>query len=674
MDRREFLTLTSKLAAAAAIPASLYGCGGGGGSSAATSNAQTTSAVDNDLAGVKTQQGTIDDTNSDLNTELNNDLSTNNANTNVFVRSTVNAAVAQFFETRSPNNITGDFALPVNHYLADQGNGTIWENAISAHQQAYEDYQHQTAKLIAAMRLFDYKNPNSSDANSSSISLTRASVKATAEGSLSSDESNLYSLLTDAVSEVMSVIGSNNPLSSFVLDLVSSALSGLFTYLGNNPDSIALKFLTFTSIDDLLGAITEDALSDLDFSSKGGIVLSLAKMSVASVSVLALSNINDLDETDSSNEVEFMTTFLASGDVISKLSLKWLTLAENLVTNTVTTAIGSIDNAVAMESEEEFDADSAEVTGAVNELKHNSSILAMTSFAMKALFNNLSGQAQAAATGQTGFTSGSTADKFRTLFTSAPNANDRAMSAFATTNASTIKSAALANVPDSVDAEDVTELEGNFTAAAAEAATGAAAATSAAESDAYNFALQLAEFAYEFTSQTEGDAFNFASMMAEFAYNFSMQGMEYGYDFAKQGMEYGYLFASRGEEVGVMADRILWMAVQIGVMADRIGEMADRIVYTEHLIVYTEILILDFGILIYGVIKQITNMILTGLALILDREWYSPESEDIILETISANVNTMLTNMNTYSLAVLDNQRALRESTQSAIDTINFAS
>lgn len=135
------------------------------------------------------------------------------------------------------------------------------------------------------------------------------------------------------------------------------------------------------------------------------------------------------------------------------------------------------------------------------------------------------------------------------------------------------------------------------------------------------------------------------------------------YNFAMQGMEYGYLFASRGEEVGVMADRILWMAVQIGLMADRIGEMADRIVYTAQLIVYTEILILDFGILIYGVIKQITNLILTGLAIIFDREWYSPASEDIILDTINSNVTQMLSQMQEYSLAVLANQQVLRQLT-----------
>jgi hypothetical protein len=140
-----------------------------------------------------------------------------------------------------------------------------------------------------------------------------------------------------------------------------------------------------------------------------------------------------------------------------------------------------------------------------------------------------------------------------------------------------------------------------------------------------------------------------------------------------QGMEYGYLFASRGEEVGIMADRILWMAVQIGVMADRIGEMADRIVYTEQLIVYTEILILDFGILIYGFGSQISNTMLMSLALIFDREWYTPEANDIVIESINSNVLVMLENMQEYALAVLEHQNDLRDSTLDALEVLPYA-
>jgi hypothetical protein len=115
------------------------------------------------------------------------------------------------------------------------------------------------------------------------------------------------------------------------------------------------------------------------------------------------------------------------------------------------------------------------------------------------------------------------------------------------------------------------------------------------------------------------------------------------------------------------------MAVQIGVMADRIGEMADRIVYTEQLIVYTEILILDFGMLIYGFGSQITNLILTGMALILDREWYTPDSNDIVLDTINSNVMVMIAQMQEYALAVLNHQTELRELTLAALEPLPYA-
>jgi hypothetical protein len=121
-----------------------------------------------------------------------------------------------------------------------------------------------------------------------------------------------------------------------------------------------------------------------------------------------------------------------------------------------------------------------------------------------------------------------------------------------------------------------------------------------------------------------------------------------------------------------MADRILWMAVQIGQMADRIGEMADRIVYTEQLIVYTEMLILDFGLLIYGGMKQISNVMLMGMAIIFDREWYADvdTQQDPILDVISTMTEHMLTNMQEYEQTVLANQLSLREITLKALDWI----
>ncbi len=201
----------------------------------------------------------------------------------------------------------------------------------------------------------------------------------------------------------------------------------------------------------------------------------------------------------------------------------------------------------------------------------------------------------------------------------------------------------------------------------------AAATTATTESQAYAFAATVANPDYSITTNTTTQASNFATHLADLAYEFVMKIEDDAYTFAMKGMEYGYLFASKGEEVGLMADRILWMAVQIGAMADRIGEMADRIVYTEQLIVYTETLILDFGMLIYGTTKQISNFLLMGMAIIFDREWYSQnqQSEDPVLNVISDTTERMLRNMKEYESQVLANQVKLREATLKALDWID---
>ncbi len=166
------------------------------------------------------------------------------------------------------------------------------------------------------------------------------------------------------------------------------------------------------------------------------------------------------------------------------------------------------------------------------------------------------------------------------------------------------------------------------------------------------------------------NAYDFSIHMADLAYAFTMKIEDDAYNFAMQGMEYGYLFASQGEDVGIMADRVLWMAAQIGQMADRIGEMSDRIVFTETLIVYTEMIILDFGLLIYGGMKMITNLMLNGIAVVLDNEWYENDSEDQIVSLIGSNMSQMMQNMQEYSLAVLYNQDDLREITLSALEWV----
>ena len=167
----------------------------------------------------------------------------------------------------------------------------------------------------------------------------------------------------------------------------------------------------------------------------------------------------------------------------------------------------------------------------------------------------------------------------------------------------------------------------------------------------------------------------FVTDMATMAYNFTMKIENDAYSFTTLGMTYGYLFASQGESVGLMADRILFMSVQIGQMADRIGEMADRIVYTEQLIVYTEMLIQNFGLMMYGGMGTISNTMLTGLAIIFDRQWYTPTStaNDPIVASITATTSQMLTNMQQYEMAVLANQNTLRQTTLGALNWIQGA-
>jgi len=188
--------------------------------------------------------------------------------------------------------------------------------------------------------------------------------------------------------------------------------------------------------------------------------------------------------------------------------------------------------------------------------------------------------------------------------------------------------------------------------------------------DAYNFTSKTRDKAHDFVMKTEDDAYKFASNMGKDAYRFASKGMDYGYRFASKGMQYGYEFASKGEEVGEMANRILWMASEIGIMADRIGEMADRIVHTEHLIVQTAILIQNFGLLIDGTIKHMSESILYSLTLLLDKEFKPLQTTDKHLDIISDITKEIIKNNHEYDMAVLQKQQELRNITISALDKI----
>jgi len=180
--------------------------------------------------------------------------------------------------------------------------------------------------------------------------------------------------------------------------------------------------------------------------------------------------------------------------------------------------------------------------------------------------------------------------------------------------------------------------------------------------DAYNFASNTSNLAFDFAMKTEDDAYKFASQLASDAYHF-----------ASDGMNYGYMFASQGEELGPMANRVLWMASQIGLMSDRIGEMSDRIVHTEHLIINMSVMILNFGLLIDGTIKTLAEAGLGAIGMAFDKEHIPKlESSSQHIDLIGKNVELILKQQHEYDLKVLENQVELREVTNRALDKIKL--
>jgi len=602
MERRKFLITSSQVGISVAASSMLLGCSSGSSDSASSSGtsgtgvSSTGSVIDQNIVALDSRQAGI-------------------SNTHAQIQGNINPSDPVYATT------VPDFSGSVvaASYLGSQN---LWENAKSAHQIAYDQFNHQYTKLKASLRLFDQQNNNSNQVSTpiQSTDLAANDPLNTVMGLL--EKLRLGSLGTATLGLIV-----------IALQLVYNKLRG---YLQNDEVAgLDYAYSTYWVIETLLNIIKEKALSELSADSSSDILKSLAKVTVASVSVLGLASLSNLNiaKQDLSADQQATQDFLTSNSLDGSVSSVWMSISSTII-------LGAI-------AELKKNLNTANETGTIpdndaftNNLKSKSEILAITAETIKALFGKVTADAIASRTSS--FTPGSTADMFKVLFTSAPNPYNEALSQVA--DQSTLQSAG------AVD-------------------TSSDASTANAESDIFQFATQLASVAYDFGADTESDAVGFATHMANMAYSFTMKIENDAYTFAMTGMEYGYLFASKGEEVGVMADRILWMAVQIGVMADRIGEMGDRIVYTEQLIVYTEILILDFGILIYSFGTQISNTTLMGLALIFDREWYTPESNNIVLDSINSNVSVMLANMHQYSLSVLEHQNQLRESTQNSLET-----
>lgn len=513
---------------------------------------------------------------------------------------------------------------------AIEGNtDSLFFNAKMAHQTTFEEFNSRYTKLKATIRLYNYQNP---------IEVQKMSAKSA--GSVIELLNSLYDLKSIISKELYNHLiaaiqyGIDWLALSIVLKEIYDYLKDLEN-LGTFSATISTAMVLLMSYIEInIDTIIESAL-ELNMEGTITILKSLINLTGAVLLIMGLDAIkNSFTESDTATakSIKAYSTSTKINKTASTVFMRTSTLL-------VGKSIEELQNAARDSSNNSVDYSSVS-----RKLKLNSEALILTVTAMKSLFEKLFEAADLNRMEQASFQTDSTADQYKKLFTSTINPYDTSLS-------KTVSSSP--RLPSGT-------LAGYFTSIGSE--------VSSIESDAYDFATLLAGYGYDFSSQLAEDAAEFATHLADLAYEFTIDIEQDAFEFAMQGMEYGYLFASMGEEVGVMADRILWMAVQIGIMADRIGEMADRIVYTEQLIVYTEILIVDFGILIYGFGKNLINMVLTGMALIMDREWYTPETEDYILESINTNIVQMLEQMHEYSLEVLSHQSELRELTLASLE------
>lgn len=665
MQRRSFLRCS--IIAATAIPGlvSFTGCSGGGGGGSDTSAATgAASSADTQVLAISNAQ-----TSNDIaQAQISSDSSLLLTGTTVaaapalagFMQAPALETPSALFQAFQNDNLKDDDnALTSSDLYFDQD--TVWAQHLAANRLAYSQVNSQLTKLKASLRLYGYKQATAPQSGVVQVGTLQASALQ-ASPTLDATISLLLSLVNNL--HLLS-------LTSDVIVIFTSAIDGIKDKLTNS----SLTTLVFNAIESILRWIQTKSLGNISFSTNTEIMTSMAKMSIAVISTLSIVGLENITNTSaaaaparaaalSDDEQDELTAFLAANNVQSQLILTLSSFVQTVMTNIVastTARAAALEGDVVDPTYVLTDADRALIAS----LRQQSFILAALGLVMKVLVTFY----------QSGLSTVTDADTlegdaqtYSALFGSTIDESDTLLSAFLTNFDSLFPEATI--ITELLTALSTLEIPIDETALEistdpADEDTNLTVATNATA-----FASTLANLSYNFSSNTAGLAATFATGMAGMAYTFSMKGMEYGYNFAMQGMEYGYLFASRGEEVGLMADRILWMAVQIGQMADRIGEMADRIVYTEQLIVYTEMLILDFGLLIYGGMKNITNLMLTGMAIVFDREWYTPAEDDQIVTVISDMTKQMLADMHVYQLAVLENQRVLRETTLGALEWI----
>ncbi|UFS63402.1 hypothetical protein LOH54_04545 [Sulfurimonas sp. HSL-3221] len=685
MNRRKFLS-TSAIALYS-LPAInlLSGCGGSGGGTAL-------SPIDQRVALLQAAKTQNDSTVAEIENLLGGLTGTHASPLRTTAQPTP-VDISSFFAATTPT-LPADSPLNALFFQSDETE-SMWRKYETYGSLAHQQFGHQYVKLLATMRLFDYQN-RLQETTQSAPDVAAASAHyrtATETPSEFSDFDNLLAKLKEAAGDAL----------QYIFDAIRIAMNGFFNYLKSlfdNEDARALLYatLTYFAVDKLLKIIADKTAADLSFESSSDTLLSFAKMAIAAVALMGLFSLEKLAAagtaavspvsagTMTPDETLQMETFLGSVSVQSAL----VALLFKVVGGAVGAVIGttkSHSEALLASLQDGYDPTtehytlSAEQQASLDTLKKRSVSLAVISVVVRQLFTMLSAQAVTAeGVVQEGFAEGSDAETFLTLFGAGALPQTDAFTTYTREVQGMLKSGTVYSTESASYFDQLRDLlDGGaswrdlFDLIATMSVTFSTQASdfaSQTETDAFAFASHLADLAYSFTAQTASDAYDFATHMADLAYSFTMDIEEDAYQFAMKGMEFGYLFASRGEEVGVMADRILWMAVQIGQMADRIGEMADRIVYTEQLIVYTEMLILDFGLLIYDGMKTITNLMLTGMALILDREWYTPAAEDQIVTVVAGTMEQMMANMQEYALAVLDNQSLLREITLRALEWV----
>jgi len=635
MKRRKFIRLSALAAISLQSSLSLTGCGGSSTKGTTQLNAVT---IDDKVRAITALQSE----NEGLHTQVKEKSAS-------LLDSSDTAALFQKFQnnelTLTPN--ATDLYFPQNE---------LWSSYQASHSLAYEHLTSQLTKLKASFRIYDYKQTQQKQNSVLSAAQTAPENSPAVDSAVTT--------FLQAVEDFK-----NLKFGAVALDGLTLSIKLVYVVIEQVKDSTAGQYmlgLVFGAIESLLKNIQQKSLANLDFSSNQDIALSIAKMALAIISVQSLSTISTyspqrsaLNAAATENATDTETATLIQNLVLQSQLISTLMAIINNIIAEVVQATTTLAGNVTDPNYQLTDADKALIAS----LKPLSSVLALLGLIVKALlsfYHNNIAQSE-----QSGAMQGD-AQTYAPLFGNPTNPYESTFSQFTSQNYDTL----FANNPLLAQLlQELGVLNPDFTTSSS---AEAASATADAESQAFAFAAAVANPSYVVNETTTSQASDFATHLADLAYQFVMKIENDAYTFAMKGMEYGYLFASKGEEVGLMADRILFMAVQIGAMADRIGEMADRIVYTEQLIVYTEMLILDFGMLIYGSMKQISNFLLMGMAIIFDREWYTQadQSNDPVLNIISEMTQKMLFDMKVYEKQVLENQLKLRELTLKALDWI----